>query len=95
MLKQLSSLYKLHNKVNPESLSKHMIHGDNEGVFHLDEDQLFNFQTLQRVVVDHHVFSDALHCVDLHIFLVLDEVDLAEGASANELQDLEVIEDIL
>ena len=95
MLKQLSSLDKLHDKVDPKSLSEHMLHGDDEGMLHLNQDELLNFETFKRVVVDHHIFSNTLHCVYLLILLVLDEIHFSKGASANELEDLKVVKDEL
>ena len=95
MLEQLSSLDKLHDKVDPKCLGEHMLHRDDEGMLNLNQDELFNFKTLKRVVVDHNIFSNTLHCVNLLIFLVLDKIDFSESASANQLEDLEVVKDEL
>ena len=46
-------------------------------------------------MVDHHIFSNALHCINLLVFLVLDQVDLSEGAPSDELEDLEIVENEL
>jgi hypothetical protein len=95
MLEQLSSLDKLHDKVDPESLSEHMLHRDNEGMLDLNQDKLLDFETLKRVVIDHHIFSNTLHCVDLLILLVLHEIHFSKSASAYQLEDLEVVKDEL
>ena len=39
---------------------------------------------------ENHVFLEGLHGIDVSVSLFLDQVDLAEGAATNHLDDLEI-----
>ena len=43
-------------------------------------------------MLDHDVFSDAFHCVVCPRDLVLDQIDLAKGASTDDANELKVVE---
>ena len=42
-------------------------------------------------MLNHDVFSDAFHCVVCPRDLVLDQIDLAKSASADDANELEVV----
>lgn len=46
-------------------------------------------------MLDHDVFSDAFHCVVCPRDLVLDQIDLAKGASTDDANELKVVEGYL
>lgn len=50
----------------------------------------FQFSALQLLVLNHFVFSDALHGVKIFSLLVLDKKDLAERSYSESLQNVEV-----
>ena len=43
-------------------------------------------------MLEHNIFSDTFHCVQLACLLIFDQVHLSESTSANKLNDLEVLE---
>ena len=62
-------------------------------MFNLDQDEFFDFETFKRIMVNHNIFTNRFHGVNLVIFLVLNQVNFAECASANQLKDFEIVED--
>jgi len=76
MLEQLPAPDEIHYEVDAVALDEHEFHAYDEGVVHLEQYQLFQVQVLQRVVLDHYVFSDALHRIELASCLMLDQIYL-------------------
>jgi hypothetical protein len=61
MFEQFTTLDKLHYEVDSSVRREDLFHGYDEGVLDLKEDELFNFETLDRFVLEHNIFPYTLH----------------------------------
>lgn len=91
MLKQLSTLDKLHDEVDAISLLEDVIHTDNERVVDLIQNELLDFERFDRLVLNDDILTNDLHCIEFILPRAPDEIDFAESASANDANQLEVV----
>lgn len=83
VLEELTTLDELHDEVNAVGLLKDVVHADDKRMVNLVKDEFLDLEGLDGLVLDNYVFSYTLHCVELILELVLDEVNFPEGAPAN------------
>uniref|UniRef100_A0A7S3IL17 Uncharacterized protein n=1 Tax=Strombidium inclinatum TaxID=197538 RepID=A0A7S3IL17_9SPIT len=95
MSENLTSLNELHHEVDARGLGENLLQGNDEGVVDLEEDELLDLEALHAIVIDDVVLADALHGVVFLVFDVLNQVDLAEGATPNQRYQPHVLERVL
>ena len=66
----------VHNKIDAVGSLVHKLHLNYKGIVHLEKDQLFKLDILQRVAIDNDVFADALHRIVLLVQWQKDEIHL-------------------
>ena len=66
----------VHYKIDAVGSLVNKLHLNDEGVVHLEKDELLKLDILQRVAVDNDVFADTLHCIILLVQRKVDEIHL-------------------
>lgn len=84
VLEELATLNELHDEVDAVGLLEDVVHADNERMVHLVQDELFDLQRLDRLVLDDHVLANTLHCIVLSIQLVVNQVNFSESSPPND-----------
>ena len=91
MLEELATLDELHDEVDAVGFLEDVVHANDEGMVNLVKDELLDLERLDRLVLDDHILSNALHGVELIILFVVDEVDFAESTATDNANQLEVV----
>ena len=60
---QLPSPDEVHDEIDSKVVLEHVIHAHDERVLNSIEDILLQLETFKKVLIDYHIFSDALHSV--------------------------------
>lgn len=89
---ELSSLDEVHDEVDAEVVLEDEVHAHDERVFNIVKDVLLEFEALKEVLVNDHIFADALHGIDFSCLTMHSQIDFSEGTFADQLHDLEVLE---
>jgi hypothetical protein len=85
-------LDEFHEEVDSEFVLEDVLHVYYEGMIHIEEDLFFKFDVIELLIVNNNVFPNALHCIDLVVFGILNEEDFAKCAFANHLLNHEVLQ---
>jgi len=91
MLKELSALNELHDKVDPVGLLENIVHSNYKRMVHLIEDEFLDLERLYGFVLYHDIFSDNLHREVFVLQFIAHEIDFAESATTYDANELEVI----
>jgi hypothetical protein len=89
---ELPALDETHEEVDAELVLEDELHVYHEGMLHRVQDVLLQLDVLVLLIVDHDVLPDAFHRVNLPCELMLNQVDLPEGALAHHPQNHEVLQ---
>ena len=92
MAEKLSTFDKFHQEIDTELILEDVLHVDQEGVVHLEEDVLLHGDVVQLIVLKYEVFADALHGVESLRLLVLDEEHLTKSSFAYSFLNFKVRE---
>lgn len=80
VLEQLAAWDKLHDEIDSVRSLVNVLHRYDEGVAHLQQNQLFQLYILNRVIVEDDVLPYAFHGIVGLIVREVHEVDFAEAA---------------
>lgn len=92
MFEQFTSLNEVHNEVNTVGLLKYVVHSYDERVVDLEQNQLFNCQTLYWLMLDNDVFTNTFHRVQSFLLSLPYKVNFAESTVTNDAQQLKIVE---
>ena len=67
VLEELAALDEFHDEVDAVRLLKDVVHADDERMVHLVKDEFLDLEGFDGLVLNHHVLSDTLHCVESFI----------------------------
>ena len=89
---QLSTSDEVHQEVNSELSLEDVLHANDEWMLDTKHDMLLQSQVLKLLRVDHNIFPDALHSINLLRLFVADHVHFSKRSLANHFLHFEVIE---
>lgn len=89
---QLTTLDKLHEEVNSELILEDELHVNKEGVLNGIQNIFLQLDVLHLLILQNHIFPDALHGVELLVKLVLHQKYFTESTFANKLSEFKVLQ---
>ena len=92
MLEKFSPLDVVHDEIDSVCFLEDIVHTYEERVVDLEENELFSQYVLLSIVLEDHIFPDALHRVVLVCLLAVDSVYFPESTPADLADHLEIIE---
>ncbi len=92
MSEELTSLDKLHEKVDAELVLEYIIHAHNERMLNRVQDVLLQFDVLVLLIIYHNIFPNTFHRVYASRVDVLNKIDLSESALSDHLHNDEILE---
>ena len=90
MLEKLAAFYVVHHKVNSIGFLENVVHSNEKWMVHFIQDKLLCFHIVNRIMLDNHIFSYALHCMIFLGRLAENQVYLSKSSSADFLYQFEV-----
>lgn len=91
VLEELATLHELHDEVDARGRVEAVLEADQEGVADFLEDVFLGLDLLDLVLLDDIALVHDLDRVELAVVLLLRQDDFPERASAQHLDDLEVV----
>lgn len=82
----------LKEKVDSELVLKHVVHGENEGVFCLEKNVFFGPSVDDLAFFNQDVFVNSLHRVFLSVICIYNQKNFSERAFVNDFLDFEIFE---
>ena len=82
-LHQVTARDEFHYKVDSHFLGEDVIHRDDKRVLDLKQNEFLSLNALNRIELNHSVFSYGFHGILFACDLILDEIHFAKGAFAN------------
>lgn len=89
---QLSTSNERHDKVESKVVLEEVVHSYEERMVALEHDVLFEDCAVNLILLNQNVLSDTLYSIQSLIALHLSKEHLTKGSSANDHEELEVLE---
>ena len=89
---QLTTLDKLHEKVNSKLILEDILHVNKEGMLDGIQNIFLQLNVLHLLILQNHIFPDALHGIELLVKLVLHQEYFTESTLADQFSEFEVLQ---
>ncbi len=90
MLEEFSSSNKVHKEIDTVLFLEDIIHADEEGMSHLQEDLLLKTEVFKLFIIDDDVFPNTFHGINLLLLVMLNQEHFTERALADDALDNKV-----